>query len=284
MNEALPRGAFALLAERLAGAVLKLPEESPLRGGFPGGDRLSVPVDGAIFPHLLAHREWHFADVVRLAPTLTRPPYRLIDIGANIGLFARQALLGLPGVAAASCFEPAPDNLAHLRANLAALPARVEPYGLHVEEGALRYFRDAANAGNFSFNAAAVEGRPHAATEAPARRISEALLDAAAPEGTAGFRLLWKSDTQGCDDALIAALPAAFWERADAVLFEAWRIEKPAADPAALAAVFAAFPFRYFKGARRRRLSPVSPERILEFLAGRDRRWGDVFLSRAPLR
>ena len=279
----LKRPHFAYLSEALAGAQVRLASGSPLFHTGEGGGAVSLNTDRSIFPHVLAHREWHFADMERIATALPDQPHHLIDIGANSGLFTRQALINFDNVASATCFEPSPENIGHLESNVAALPARVCGFGLGAEDGTLTFYRDTMNGGNYSFIASAVEGRPFDTIEAPIRRISPDLLSRMAPEGARANPFFWKSDTQGMDETLMSSLPLEFWARVNIAMFEAWRIDKPAYDRAAFRAVLENFPHIYFKGARRSVLRESTVDAVLDFLDGTDRKWGDVCVTRHPV-
>src|SRR5207244_1841027 len=73
------------------------------------------------------HSHPYFSDSVRIEPRAV-----VLDVGANIGLFTRQALEA--GAGRVVCFEPAPGTLRALRWNLKA--AIAEGSVLVVEKGA----------------------------------------------------------------------------------------------------------------------------------------------------
>ena len=272
------------LQELASEIVLKLPEWSPLRCAGEGGGEFSLGVDRSIFPHVVRHFEWQLADQAAAMTTLPAGrEYHLIDIGANIGLFTRQAMARFPLVRSASCFEPAPDNLRHLRRNLAPLPAAdIHAFGLHAEEGTLTFHIDHGNAGNCSFNPAAVAGRPHSVVEVPIRRLDDVLFDELLRPEQKSRRLIWKSDTQGLDELLMTQMSDDFWSRVDLVFFEGWRVEKPEWDRDRLAAIIGSFPHAYQKP-RGGMVAEVGAVEIIDYLGATDRRWSDFLLTRAPL-
>jgi len=263
--------------------VLRLPEDSPLRADVEGGEVVSLNIDGSIFPVVAQGFDWHFQDTrAELSGLDPAAEYHLIDIGANVGLFCRQVLANFSNVTSASCYEPSPLNTGHLARNLAGFrDVRVLPFGLHRDEGELKFYLDARNGGNFSFNAEAVANRPFTEVTAPVRRITPELLRAHMPGAGAGRRLIWKSDTQGLDEVLMAEMPPAFWTDVDVALFEGWRIGKPAFDHDAFRAMLDAFPHAYRR--RRGRMQRVEPGDIVAYLAADDRKWTDFCLSRRPL-
>lgn len=85
--------------------------------------------------------------------------------------------------------------------------------------------------------------------------------------------LLWKSDTQGYDEAIIAATPMDIWQRIDVALIEIWRIAKPPFDPAELRARLACFPNRQLGDEMN-----VSVEQIMEYLSADDWQFKDLLM------
>lgn len=267
-----------------ASVQMLLSEGSPLRGEFENGHEVSLLTDGSIFPHVAQREEWNFEETRFIRQVCSEGTYHLIDIGANVGLFSRQVLINYPNVVSASCFEPSPCNVEHLRRNLKGLPgASVFDFGLGKEEGELTFFMDNINGGNFSFNEHAVAGRKHRVIQAPIKRISESLLDECMGPHAAQHRLIWKSDTQGFDEVLMSELPGQFWKRVDLTVFEGWRIPKPEFDAEAFRKVLEAFDFIYLVRSRNKVLDRISPADCIEYLSGDDRKWGDVFMSRQEL-
>ena len=280
----MKRGHINLFQHHLSSARIFLSEESPLRGDFEDGNLLSLNVDGSIFPHVIRFQEWHCEAMKCIGPGLVGEKYHLIDIGANIGLFTRQAMIEFPSIRSASCFEPSPNNINHLELNVMGLEgAVVKAFGLHTEDSTLKFYKDKINGGNYSFNESAVAGRPHSIIEVPTRRITPELLCEGAPEVVADTRFLWKSDTQGFDEVLMCAMPLDFWERVDVVAFEGWRIPKPSYNTEIFSALLELFPFRYVQRRNRARPEEISTQAIVDYLSGDDRGWADFLLSRARL-
>lgn len=280
----MKREHIPLLRANCASVQLLLPKNSPLYGTFEKGNEISLRTDGSIFPHVAQRMEWNFDETRFIRQVCNTGSYHLIDVGANVGLFSRQVLINYPTVRSASCFEPSPDNVEHLRRNLRALPtASVFDYGLGKEEGELTFFMDAINGGNFSFNENAVTGRKHHVIKAPVRRISEALLDECMGQEATKYRLIWKSDTQGLDEVLMSELPLNFWNRVDLAIFEGWRIPKPDFDAVAFRKVLEAFDFVYLMRNRNKSLDRINATDCIDYLSGEDRKWGDIFMSRQQL-
>ncbi|WP_109310709.1 FkbM family methyltransferase [Ruegeria sp. AU67] len=273
-----------LLRKRCVSIQFLLSENSPLRGEFEGGNEISLLTDGSIFPHVAQHEEWSFNETRFIGQACPTGPYHLIDIGANVGLFSRQVLINYPQVISASCFEPSRDNTEHLKRNLKAMPmVSVFDFGLGQSDGELAFYKDSVNGGNFSFNRDAVAGRAHQVIVAKIRRITEGLLDKCMGDEASDRRLIWKSDTQGLDEALMSELPESFWQRVDLACFEGWRIDKPSHDEQAFRNVLNSFEYVYIIGSRNKRLRRIGSARCISYLSGRDRKWADFYLSRVEL-
>ncbi|MBC7799262.1 MAG: FkbM family methyltransferase, partial [Gemmatimonadaceae bacterium] len=141
------------------GVRLVLDRDGPLGRA---GQTLLVPDDRVILPALLAAGGWNTQHLAMLADRIDPARiYTLIDIGANIGLFARQVLQTFGNVAACHCIEPDPGNFDALRYNLADYPGvQMHPFGLGAADGTARFFRDRENCGNHSVHADAMRDRP----------------------------------------------------------------------------------------------------------------------------
>ncbi len=278
------RQQIRFLRRTCASVQLLVSEDSPLHGPFDKGNEISLLTDASIFPHVAQSEEWNFSEARFIGQACHADSYHLIDIGANVGLYTRQVLINHANVQSASCFEPSPDNVEHLRRNLRSMPsASVFSFGLGATDGELAFYTDDDNGGNFSFNENAVSGRNHHVIKAPIKRISEDLLNECMGQEAVNRRLIWKSDTQGLDEVLISELPLRFWKRVDLAVFEGWRIPKPEYDQQAFRAVLEAFEYVYLMGSRNKRLQQVDVSECVNYLAGNDRRWADIFLSRCEL-
>ena len=87
--------------------------------------------------------------------------------------------------------------------------------------------------------------------------------------------ILWKSDTQGSDEMIVAQTPWAVWNRVDCAIIELWRIAKQSFDVEAFRARIESFPHRAIG-----RNSPVSTEDVMAYLAGTDWEHNDLYLWR----
>lgn len=228
-----------------------------------------LAMDFVIGPRTLAFGHWHdeHCELVRqhLAPGRN---YHLVDVGANAGLVSRQ-LLASPGLnfLGADCYEPDPHNFSLLQTNLAPFAGvNTHRAGLSNADGEADIFRSSRNAGDISLTP---DAELRARKDLHAQRIQ--LLDARregdrilAALGTSDTRLVWKSDTQGHDLKIAAALPLAFWQRVDVALIEVTSVNADSAELAAFQRILAEFPTRRSIkfGARE-----ISAERIADFVA-----------------
>jgi FkbM family methyltransferase len=275
----LAQGRHARLVEEgglgaVAGVLLHIARDGPLGAR---GDTLLLPFDDAMYPMVVRDRAWQAEELDFLrakADPGTR--YALLDIGANIGLFARQAQRTIANIGHIACVEADPRNFAALACNLAHLPrgaVALHNVALADRPGRLTWYRDLENFGNYSLNADAMRGRPCSTLSVEAVEAGAFFAEHPPP---AGARIIWKSDTQGYDEAIISRVPDALWDRVDLAIVELWRIDKPAFDEDEFRRRIAAFPHRGIGSTR----NQVSVEDVMEYLAGRDYAYSDLYLWR----
>lgn len=259
---------------RICGHLLTLSADGLLgQAGAP----LAFPFDDTMFPTTLRNAGWQAEELGFLARHVdTARSSGLIDIGANIGLFSRQAARRLPNLERIVCVEADPANFAALNYNLAHLPrgvAALHNIALADRAGELTWYRDAANIGNYSLNADAMRGQAYHAVTIGAVDAHDFL---AGDLGfTPGQRLIWKSDTQGFDELIISRVPEAVWARVDLAVVELWRIAKPVFDRDAFMRRIGAFPNMTIGTDRR-----VTPAEVMAFLDGDDYAHDDLYLWR----
>ena len=196
---------------------------SPLRVG---DSTLRLPMDGIIGPRTLAWGHWHGEHTDLIESKLASAgdaSHFLIDVGANIGLVTRQ-LLASPRLrwSGAACFEPEAGNLASLRWNIAPL-ANATAFAVAISDrdtkGTLHV--DLGNAGDCS-----LDELPQGVTRAGVAQQEVTLVSGATafelirPLRGEADRLVWKSDTQGHDLTIMAAMPDALWLRVALAMVE----------------------------------------------------------------
>lgn len=254
---------------RRNGAMLELAADGPLGAA---GDTLVMPDDAVMSPAVRANAAWDQPNVELVASHLDAGKnYTLLDIGANVGLFSRQLAHRVPNIERFICVEPDRNNFRALRYNLFGIEDRVTfcNVALADEDGVAEIFRDTENIGNYSLNPEAIAGRPYTPAQVHLRNTRLWMDDAVGGQGP----LIWKSDTQGYDESIIAATPLAIWHRIDVALIELWRIAKPAVDRAALRERFACFRHRQL-GSN----TDISVDEIMDYLSSDDGKSSDLLM------
>jgi FkbM family methyltransferase len=222
-------------------------------------------------PSVQANAAWDVpnleAFVARVRPD---QDYTLIDIGANIGLFSRQVALRIPKISRILCIEPDINNFTALRYNLSVLEHPTSLFNIALGNGdtEAEFFRDSENFGNYSLIPDAMRDRPHDAVRVQVSDTAAWMKEHLSATGA----ILWKSDTQGPDDMIVAQTPWDIWERIEVALIEIWRIVKPEYDREALFERIDLFPNRQLGG------HDVTASDVLEYLSGDDYMFQDLLL------
>ncbi|MEI2779518.1 MAG: FkbM family methyltransferase [Tetrasphaera sp.] len=187
------------------------------RGEFPWTARLRTPLGpiALTIPH--PHDVRTLNEVFCRQDYGSERPRVVVDIGGNIGLTAVYFLTRRPD-SRVYVFEPVPNNLNTLRANVSAFADRcvvseqavgvtggvaeflVEPVGRY---GGLREY----TRGDYDFTVISV----------PCLTIADALRQVLHTEGSID---LVKIDTEGSEEALVAAIPDDVWPRIGEVAYE----------------------------------------------------------------
>lgn len=119
-NAATASGGF-LSSEMLAprGGLFRLTANGPLGSS---GDDLVMPFDQVMYPVVALHGCWE-PETLQFLEERADPsaPYVVLDVGANVGLFARQVALRFPNIARMVCVEPEMSNFNALKYNLGRL-------------------------------------------------------------------------------------------------------------------------------------------------------------------
>lgn len=253
------------------GNLYMLEQDGPLGRA---GDTLLLPDDQVISPAVQADAAWDLVNQEAFAAHIQPgKSYTLVDIGANIGLFSRQLARRSEQVEHIICVEPQPNNFNALRYNLSALecPITLSRVALGSADGEFEFFRDAENIGNYSLNPDAMRERPFDTVRVPVRETRTWMLE----QLDGAKAILWKSDTQGTDEVIVAQTPFEIWNRVDVALMEMWRISKPEYDREAFCARLESFPNRQLGGRE-----GVSVAEVVEYLSGDDWQFQDLLLWR----
>lgn len=232
---------------------------------------VQLACDTVLAPQVLLRHAWQPEEAAFVAEVAAGAgAIALVDVGANQGLFTRQARIAAPSIGLGWAYEPDPDNFERLRHNLAPFGNAVLAIRAALAErpGELALYLDPDNAGNYSLTRAAMP-----AVHLETRVQALAAAGEAARWMAAGARLFYKSDTQGLDEVIVGALPAELWEQVAGGILELWRIAKPAPAPEAFVRMLDRFPDKAFLSRPRDR---VSTAEVLAYLAGRDGRHDDL--------
>ncbi len=255
-----------------AGFQFTLNVDGPLG---PQDSTLLVPADGVLLPAVFSQAAWQYNSVEFIIEKMENGKrYILLDIGANIGLVTRQLLHRTRGIETCLCIEPDVQNFAALNFNLGQfgdVELRLFNFALGKADGKLEFYRDRENVGNYSLNCDAMRNRPFDVTHV---RVLDANKWFRA-EVPADRAILWKSDTQGSDEIIVAETPWDVWNRVECAIIELWRITKPAFDVEAFRARIESFPHRTIG-----RTLPASTQDVMDYLAGTDWEHNDLYLWR----
>lgn len=199
--------------------------------------------------------------------TFRSAPYTLVDIGANVGLFSRQALVTAPELAQrVFAYEPDAENYADCLYNLNPWhhtgKISVNRVALGDQEMSVALYRDFDNCGNYSQLISAMPDEHFDNVKVTMRRISVESKRWTA----ASLPIFYKSDVQGMDEVLATHLDPQFWKRnCFAALIEVWRIEgKAKLDTYKFRQILSCFNKRVFS---RHPEKFLSEDDIFEYLA-----------------
>ena len=257
---------------RLSALNFTLERPGPLGAA---GDRLMVPVDSVMLPEVIKGAGWDLEGIEIVAGMLNKlpGPFILLDIGANIGLFTRQLLHRVPDVITCFCVEPDPANFAALRYNLGdSVPDRVQLFNVALGpwDGTADFYRDRENFGNYSLNTDAMRGRPFERIKVSVANTERWMRETLPPVGD----IVWKSDTQGFDEAIIARTPWEVWSRVRLAKIELWRIQKPSFEVDQFYARIDDFPNKSIER------GTTTTDEVMQYLMGTDSEHADLYVWR----
>lgn len=253
-----------------AGHLYVLERDGPLGSA---GASLLLPDDEVISPDVRSHGAWDLSNLEEFAAHIAPgKSYSLIDIGANIGLFSRQLAHRSDQIANVICIEPEPNNFRALQYNLAGLGDRAAFHQLALGslDGDAEFFRDVDNIGNYSLVPDAMRDRPYDSIQVITKDARSWLRE----HLCRAEHILWKSDTQGSDEVIVARTPLEIWGRVEVALLEMWRIDKPDYDREAFRARIEIFPNRLLGG------RTVTACDVMEYLTGDDWQFENLLLWR----
>ena len=132
-------------------------------------------------------------------PRLRSGPMKVVDIGANIGLFSIYMKFQDPDCTI-DCFEPSPSTLALLQSNTGHIPGiTIHPYGLYNKDDEVDFFINGYNTGENSIRQS---------TKHFAHSVKVNLKNAASEFERLGIGEIdvLKIDTEGCEVEIIESL------------------------------------------------------------------------------
>jgi FkbM family methyltransferase len=193
-------------------------------------------------------------------------PITLIDIGANMGLFSRQLMIGIPAIRKVFAYEPERENFACLLHNLAPFGEKAKMIEAAVSNasGEAEFFLDPTNNGNYSL---AVGAMPPSYTKTIVKTVN--VSDECRQWTSDSSRIFYKSDTEGLDEWVASLIPSDFWPRVMGGIIELWNIaNKPALNTAAFTSMLDSFPNKRFLGNANTKVTeiPVSTSDVFNYI------------------
>lgn len=192
------------------------------------GDLVQVPKDKVIHDYVIKRGKWEFDESEFLAEILNaQPPDAfLLDIGANSGLITRQMLQLLTAPRRVFMVEPIPLHLESIKFNIQSFTEKhaitICPFGLGKEDGTFPIYTEKDNQGNSSFMAEAVPTVGAKRTDVPVKNTEDFTKEFLPNAGA----IVIKSDLQGLDATVLAAIPEEIWRRTAGAVVEVWAHEK----------------------------------------------------------
>lgn len=202
--------------------LLKLNKNYPLGHK---GTIIELPKDNVIFKHVRLRGTWELVESKFLASGLQKAggiksKLALLDIGANTGLVALQAINIAGSNAEIFLFEPVPRHAYAVSQNLKSLPnIHLNEFALSDKNGEAEIFTDTLNHGNTSlFNSAA-----------PFAEIKTQIKLVDTLEYCSDFLKIFdsyviKSDTQGMDALILSRIPNWIWKKCECAVIEVWAL------------------------------------------------------------
>jgi FkbM family methyltransferase len=227
---------------------------------------LHLPLDTYIGMETLLTKQY-FPQTIRMMNEVIQSgeqSYALIDIGANIGLYARQSINIFKKIDKIFAYEPHPNNFSLLLKNLSNLKdVELNMYGLGTQNAMLEFYLDPNNNGNYSLNKNAMSemhGQINVDIKNAAEESRKWMIDSKQS-------FIYKSDTQGYDETIISAIDPLFWSRVKCGVIELWRIEGKDYDVDSFIRMLDSFPCKMFEKVPGKNVSSLE---VLQFLNSND--------------
>jgi FkbM family methyltransferase len=251
---------------------------SPLRaqGAEAASSTVKLVADYLMCPIVLGRHQWQIEELdFAKRACIGNEPITLVDIGANMGLFSRQLLVSIPTISKVFAYEPEPQNFASLVHNLKPFTDKVLTIQAAISNssGQTEFYLDPTNSGNFSL---AIGAMPPNYSKINVESRNAAVECTAWTETKQ--RIFYKSDTEGLDEQVMAAIRPDIWQDVFAGIIEIWNIKKPAFDIAAFAAVLDHFPNKIFLANADNKVSEarVSTADVINYIGSGNRQHRDL--------
>lgn len=237
---------------------------------------LYLNMDTIIFPQVLVKQQWDYSTVKTFIDSIVSNDVGLIDIGANVGLFSRQALIASPKIKHAYCFEPNKSNYQLLKKNLEPF-GTVDTYnvGISDKDGTVEFFVDTTNSGNLSVNKDAMLDYQYAVEKIDL--IHPNSINSPFPEIMQNHQtFVYKSDTQGLDESIFSSFDINFWDKVECALLEIYRLPGKQVDYEKIEEIFNHCFTRIFSLNRK---EFIGFDEFREYSKGEDEAYDDFILS-----
>lgn len=237
---------------------------------------LFIPLDSVIGPSTLTQKSWDVIKLAYLEQILNSydEDLALIDVGANAGFFTRQSLNRFKNIKSVFCYEPHPYNFELAGRNLANLAiVKLNNFGLSDKDGALDFYIDPMNCGNFSLEINAMPEQYEKIKVFIKNGDCESKKWIESHNG----QFIYKSDTQGLDEIISTSLSFEFWRRVKVGIFELWRLPEKKYDFDKFYKILELFPNKAFEKNPETKVSSMD---VINYLAADDKLFDDLYFWR----
>lgn len=201
-------------------------------------------------------------------------PCNLVDVGGNVGLFSRQALIAASNIDRVYIYEPDRENYNNLLHNLSPWSDRISSSNnaLANAAGPADFFYDPDNSGNYSLLQSAMGDCSFSSGKINTISTNEESLHWI----NGDYSIIYKSDTQGNDEAIATLINPLVWDHVFAAILEIWRIPKPLYDVDAFRNILSMFNTRRFLPYP----DNLTVDEVVKFASGTEGVWLDLVLVR----
>jgi FkbM family methyltransferase len=193
----------------------------------PKGFMVQLPRDQVIFENVRKHGSWELKESqflcvhLKNACRLDDSKVALVDIGANTGLVALQAMNLSKTKNAVFLFEPIPRHTEAIKHNLKYLPnVHINEFALSDKKGRSIIFTQASNHGNSSMFKSVVKSEGKILTEIVLEETTE-YFNSILKEFN---KFVLKCDTQGMDALILSRIPNNVWKKTECAIIEVWAL------------------------------------------------------------